>query len=161
LCHAHYQRWRTTGEVSPERPIEEAGRAWEARFWALVARSDQPGACWLWLGHINPNGYAQWQIAKTSKAELVHRIAYRLMYGEIDQTLQLDHLCKIRHCVNPDHLEQVTAKENNMRSTSPTAFNRLKTHCKYGHPFDVTNTLYRPNGGRACRLCKKLRRRRR
>jgi len=149
-----------TGDPSPDRPIQHPGQAWETRFWALVARSDVPGACWLWLGHINPNGYAQWKIEKTSKAELVHRIAYRLMHGEIDNTLQLDHLCKIRHCVNPDHLEQVTAKENNARSTSPTARNRLKTHCKHGHAFDEANTHIRPNGGRSCRICKNLRRRR-
>lgn len=84
-----------------------------------------------------------------------HRVAYMLFRGAIPEGKQLDHLCRTRHCVNPDHLEAVTVKENLLRGESWSGVNHRKTHCKQGHEFSVENTAIRSGGGRTCRTCKR------
>ncbi|WP_063750263.1 HNH endonuclease signature motif containing protein [Kitasatospora cheerisanensis] len=113
-------------------------------------RTDRTGDCWLWKGHKNAEGYA-WTHA-AGHHRLVHRFSYEALVGPIPVGFQIDHLCKVRHCVNPAHLEAVTPKVNVQRSTSA---NRRKTHCPQGHPYDEANT-YRPPGrtARACRACR-------
>jgi hypothetical protein len=70
--------------------------------------------------------------------------------------MTLDHICKIRNCVNPDHLEICTAGENVMRGDSLQAWYAARTHCKNGHPFSGDNLFLRPGGrGRGCRACQK------
>jgi hypothetical protein len=82
-----------------------------------------------------------------------HRVLYRLVNGPIPIGAEIDHLCRNRSCVNPDHLEAVSHRENLMRSPiAPAAINARKTHCKYGHEFTQTNT-YVSSGRRRCRLC--------
>lgn len=91
-----------------------------------------------------------------------HRLSYELHKGEIPEGLEIDHLCRNRWCVNPDHLEAVTRRENIMRGDGPKKLGELnskKTHCKHGHPFDKENTRYRPTGGRSCRICNRERQR--
>ena len=82
------------------------------RFWSYVDRTG-PGGCWIWTGTLEPSGYARFRDNYTRTG--VHRYAYELLVGQIPDGLQLDHLCKVRHCVNPDHLEQVTGAENTRR----------------------------------------------
>jgi hypothetical protein len=77
---------------------------------------------------------------------------YELLHGPIPDGLHLDHLCKNRPCYNPNHLEPVTPRENLLRGNTLAAKLSKQTHCKNGHPFDVENTILRPNG-RACREC--------
>ena len=86
--------------------------------------------------------------------ETAHRVAYRLEVGPIPRGLVLDHLCRVRNCVRPDHLEPVTRGENVLRGETIPAANRAKTACKDGHDFDEENTYIAPNGHRGCRKCR-------
>jgi hypothetical protein len=112
-----------------------------------------PGECWLWTGN-QTHGYGS--IRVEGHHLRVHRVVYEAMRGPIPEGLTIDHLCRVRNCVNPAHLEPVTAVENVMRGETITGINARKTHCVHGHPFDAENTRIRPDGSRACRECKRL-----
>ena len=120
------------------------------RFWQKVQKTD---GCWLWQGHLQTNGYAQITIKK--KRFYVHRLAYQWTKGRISEELELDHLCRNPACVNPKHLEMVTHQEN-IRRGLVGQYQRDKTHCPKGHPYNEENT-YRHNGARSCKACGKLR----
>jgi hypothetical protein len=113
------------------------------RFWEKVEKTP---TCWIWTASRDPAGYGRFEGAYP------HRFAYQLLVGPIPAGLDLDHACRVRHCVNPSHLEPVTHRVNVLRGISPMAINARKVICKRGHPFDETNT--RRNGTRrACRKC--------
>jgi len=120
----------------------------EDRFWDKVRRGDK---CWLWVGARSSTGYGQ--IAAAGRLVYAHRFAYELLVGDIPETLQIDHLCRNRACVNPDHMEAVTQRVNILRGESTAARNAAKTHCRRGHPFDEANTIHLSRGGRQCRTC--------
>ncbi len=82
-----------------------------------------------------------------------HRWIYQYMVGEIPEGWTIDHLCRNTSCVNPDHLEAVTHKENVLRGFGPTALNARKTHCKNGHLLDGDNLKVEDYGSRRCKLC--------
>jgi HNH endonuclease len=90
-----------------------------------------PSGCWIWTGLKNRLGYGRVQY--DGKIRRAPRLIYQLMVGPIAPGLQIDHLCRRPACVNPAHLEPVTARENTMRSTAFTATNAKKTHCIRGH----------------------------
>lgn len=152
----HYDRWRKTGRL--DLPTVED------RFWAKVDKAsdvipaDRPdlGLCWLWTAYAMDNGYGKFTFGgrHNAKCVLAHRFAYESQVGPIGADLQLDHLCRIRNCVRPSHLEPVTPVVNNFRSLSPTSANAHKTHCVRGHPFDEVNTRITVDGWRACRQCR-------
>lgn len=75
---------------------------------------DQTTGCWLFIGGQTGDGYGRFSV--NGRLEVPHRTAYEMFVGEIPAGLQLDHLCRTRHCVNPDHLEPVTPSENIRRS---------------------------------------------
>lgn len=119
------------------------------RFWSRI---DTRGPCWLFWGRRAKNGYGLfWDGLKTV---LAHRWAYAHRPDgtlvDIPRGLTLDHLCGVKACVNPSHLEPVTNLENNRRAT------RGKTHCKHGHEFTPENT-YQWRGSRICRTCSQAR----
>lgn len=111
--------------------------------------------CWIWLGAVNCWGYGQLNM-RGRGTSLVHRILYEQKYGPIPAGLECDHLCRVRCCVNPDHIEPVTKRVNMERGNSPSMRQARQTHCKNGHPFDQENTLlYRTKWGfgRKCKIC--------
>lgn len=109
------------------------------------------GPCWVWMRKLHHGGYAHAPDAEGRTAQ-VHRLVYRELVGPIPDGLQLDHLCRVRHCCRPSHLEPVTQAVNLLRGEGVCAKNARKTHCKRGHPFDVVNTIITKNG-RTCRTC--------
>ena len=117
------------------------------RFWSLI---DATGDCWLWLGHKDKDGYAASARRKPSR---VHRWMYQNLVDVQLGSLQLDHLCRVRHCVNPDHLEPVVARVNTMRGYGPAGINARKGHCSKGHAYTEDNTYNTSDGKRNCRSC--------
>lgn len=136
------------------------------RFWSKV--SVHESGCWLWTAALTmpgmggAGGYGRIRLNDrgTSHA-LAHRFSYERLVGAVPDGLQLDHLCRVRRCVNPTHLEPVTPRENTMRSSSFIPDNAAKTHCDSGHAFDRKNTHVDSKGHRVCRTCNRLNARRR
>jgi hypothetical protein len=123
---------------------------------------DDATGCWNWTGALTDGGYGKVKIdRRTLRA---HRAIYELLVEAVPRHLEMDHLCRNRRCVNPDHLEPVTRSENVLRGLSPLMIgelNRSRETCLHGHPFDEANTYVNKNTGwRACRTCKKAGRRR-
>lgn len=124
----------------------------EVRFNRSYEVNEETG-CWEWRSTILRTGYPQIGAGGAGcKTLLAHRVAYELFVGPIPEGLTIDHLCRVRHCVNPAHLEAVTLRENVLRGDTPAAKNSMKTHCINGHPFNEVNT-YMNGRSRACRAC--------
>lgn len=127
----------------------------DVRFWRYVEKTD---TCWLWRGAIEPGhrGYGRMNIEGRSR--VAHRVGYELLVGPIPEGLQLDHLCRVRRCVNPEHLEPVTPRENLLRGKTLAAANAAKTHCPVGHAYTPENTIF--DAKRRIRSCRECSRRR-
>ena len=109
-------------------------------FWRQVNKS---GRCWNWTGRQDDDGYG------TFGAGGAHRYSYELLVGPVPTGLELDHLCRVRSCVNPNHLEPVTHAENMRRySDSVTACRRA------GHPYDEKNTYFRTTATSRTKFCR-------
>lgn len=106
--------------------------------------------CWDWIA---AKSYGYGCIGLGYKTYRVHRLLYAMTRGAPDPNLECDHLCRNRGCVNPEHIEMVTHRENILRGKAPQAENAKKTHCPSGHPYDDKNTIRRRRGGRDCRIC--------
>lgn len=118
------------------------------RFWTKV--SQDPSGCWLWTATLNPDGYGRIRLRR-DWAPLAHRALWETCVGPLEKPLELDHTCRVRHCVNPAHLDAVSHTENVRRGNGGSNW-AAKTHCPQGHPYDEQNTrLYR--GSRTCRTC--------
>ena len=155
-CHAHYTRWRKYGDVTYDGRKARA-RSEADRFWEKVDKSTD---CWIWTGKKGPSGYGSFW-GSDGRDIRAHRWTYESVHGAIPGELQIDHRCRNRACVRPDHLEAVTPQINTHRSAAPTAVNVTKKRCPQGHLYDEINT-YRvpisksaPHGGRACRICRR------
>lgn len=111
--------------------------------------------CWEWTAVRNAPGYGV--IHRLDKgSRLAHRILYEMLIGPIPDGLELDHLCRNRGCVRPDHLEPVTRLQNVRRGDGPRLLkerNASKTHCPQGHPYAEQERYRRPNGERRCGAC--------
>lgn len=133
----------------------------EERFWRYVSPEPNSG-CWLWVGSLNKGGYGQLGVKKgqfgaaTKRPKVAHIIAWELYRGPIPDGFQLDHLCRVRSCVNPDHLEPVICRTNLARGMGFVGQNLRKTHCPQGHEYTKENTYLTRRGERNCRACRKL-----
>jgi hypothetical protein len=130
-----------------------ASERWQDKY-----EHDRATGCWNWTGKINAYGYgvislSRREIGERIRSRVAHRVVYETVVGPIPEGLDLDHLCRNRRCVRPDHLEPVTRKENLRRGSSEHSGG--KTHCKYGHEFTPENTIiHKHTGYRACRTCR-------
>lgn len=159
MCPAHYQRFRKYGDAHATRPILVRGQG----PWSRVDRRG-PDECWPWIGTVSSAGYGSF-----SGGQPAHRVVYEEAVGPIPPGMELDHLCHSadllcaggsvclhRRCVNPSHMEVVTADENQRRRLDSAPLRRAPVdHCVNGHPYDEANTYFRPDrpGGRSCRAC--------
>lgn len=138
--------------------MNHLGRTKEERFWEKVEingpvpeYAPDLGPCWIWTATKMPDGYGLFHLV--DRMYCSHRVAYEMLVGPISDGMVVDHLCRVRLCVNPSHLEVVTAAENTRRGIR---WNLLKTHCKHGHEFNEENTYHPPSEPhkRKCRTCK-------
>jgi len=121
------------------------------RFWKHI-QIDNASGCWIWNGTIR-NGYGRVHYKKGFKT--AHRVVYEKLIGTIPEGMTLDHLCRNRSCVKPNHLEVTDMRTNVLRGFGATAINARKTKCKRGHLLRGKNVYWLPNGGgRACRKCR-------
>lgn len=111
---------------------------------------------------LGVNGCWEWQLQlvgrygrfkRSGQSICAHRFCYELFKGKIPAGMKLDHLCKNTACLNPDHLEVVTSRENTLRGSGPTAQNARKTHCSRGHELNEKNTYRGYRNKRYCRIC--------
>ena len=109
--------------------------------------------CWEWIGCKSSKRYGCFSLNR--QRVYAHCFAYYRANHTIDPSLDVDHECNNKVCVNPEHLKQKTRKENVLRGESIPATNARKTHCIRGHKFTKANTYIRKNGGRTCMKCLK------
>lgn len=144
LCHMHYKAAHRRQTLPPRierNPI--------AAFWDRVEKTD---TCWWWRGGISMYGYGQFQPAR-SKNLRAHKFAWEMEHGPTPDDMVLDHLCRNRACVRPEHLEPVTPRTNTLRGIGPAAINSRKTACVNGHRFTPENTRVDAQGNRSCWMC--------
>lgn len=142
----------TLGELLPQMEAQATRMSVKADLVAYVRDriAVDASGCWLWTGAIDRHGYGLVRLG--GKSRLAHRVVYEAV-GSIPTGRDLDHLCRVRACVNPAHLEPVTRAENLRRSPLVGKRKRLKTHCKHGHPMADPNLYVDPSGERHCRAC--------
>jgi hypothetical protein len=145
-CLPHYARWRRNGDPGIAEVVHVSG----SDFWENVVKGD---GCWEWVGPKNDSGYGVTFARRIGRREQAHRVAWELQRGPIPDGLQIDHLCRNRACVNPDHLEPVTQRENLIRGMGTPGLRYRATHCVNGHLFDEANTYITKWGTRNCRAC--------
>lgn len=129
------------------------------RLFNKVIKTDD---CWLWTGSKNRWGYGNISVRENGKEKVyaVHRLVLQLEEIIIPENMVVDHLCRVRNCVNPKHLEIVTQRENILRSLQfrpkhINNYNSRKTMCKYGHLYTEDNIYICPKGKRECKICRK------
>jgi len=154
LCTSESELMRLTKSCSrqqKERPNSKMTKhnlSIEERFWPHVEKTK---SCWNWKAGLDSHGYGFIKLNKVNAK--AYRVAYELVKGPIPEGKQIDHLCRNRKCVNPDHLEPVTRRENILRGEGVSAINARKTHCSRGHEYTEENT-YLYKGQRRFRVCK-------
>lgn len=122
------------------------------RFWLKIQTG--PGGCWLWQAAINEFGYGTYA---HPISQLAHRVSYSVLVAPIPAGFDVDHLCMVRNCVNPEHLRAVTHRENILapHCRGSSAVRLRRTHCPYGHELKGANVpgAEKRKGHRKCRAC--------
>lgn len=127
---------------------------WARRFPDALPQFVAPRPdCIIWIGALNQKGYGSSNL-RGDRSGGVHRMVYEEFVGLVPEGMLIDHLCRVRSCINPDHLEPVTPAENTRRGLT----NATKTSCKNEHEFTDENTYIGPDGQRSCRQCARDRR---
>jgi hypothetical protein len=170
IAKRHYQQG-TCDACLPLRDLDPEARI-HAQFFARVNK-DGPvseycpdlGPCWIWTGSIvRQDGYGR--LTFDGRTQTAQRASCRVHGIDVPEGMQVDHLCRVHLCVNPDHFDIVTAQENVLRGIGPTASNAVKTHCIRGHEYTPENTIYQKRCGkgnppgrfnRVCRKCQSIR----
>ena len=121
-------------------------------IWDRIEKVTESG-CWIWTGEITSDGYGRFRLRQ--KYISVHRFVYEFLKGPIPVDLVPDHLCRVRCCCNPDHIELVTGRENTLRGETIAGGFAKRTHCNKGHEFTPENTIMRGDwpSARRCRTC--------
>lgn len=140
LCGPHYKRAMRSGELPPKLNVEQERRR---RFWANVNKTD---SCWDWVGYVTRHGYGNFGHGIAGLTMRAHKLAWEWENGPVPEGLVLDHLCRNRKCVRPEHLEPATPRINALRGIGPTALNSRKSKCKKGHALSEN---------RECRVCRR------
>lgn len=125
------------------------------RFEAKLERVTESG-CWIWLGYLNPKGYGRFRVSSKRFMQYAHRVSYEHFRAPIPPDMVMDHLCRVPSCVNPDHLEAVTPRENTMRSPVAVCAVRSRSAlCQRGHALVpwAPNTYFGRRGYRKCPVC--------
>jgi hypothetical protein len=144
FCVNHYAKWQRNGTPDGNPRISNRSLSLAARLERRSERDPVTG-CWLWQGTRHGGyGYIQYK----GRRQLVHRASYKVHVGPIPNGLEIDHLCGVRRCLNPEHLEPVTHAENQRRKAE------TKTHCVHGHEYTGDNVGV-TNGSRYCRACRR------
>lgn len=144
-CNAHYKRQLRWGDPLGGR----RARTFAESFEIHVVRGD---GCWEWNGSKYITGYTK--ITSGRKQALGHRWAFEHYRGPIPDGMVIDHLCRNRGCVNPDHMEVVTNEENLRRGAGYAIQNGMRSACINGHEYTPENTYVEPNGVKIrCRAC--------
>jgi hypothetical protein len=156
-CYRHYLRWwkenRGTDAVHP------GGSNYHRRDPLTLIDTEGPGGCWLWTGSIGSAGYGR--IVIDTKRYQAHRLIYELLVEPIPDGLEIDHLCRVRNCVNPDHLEPVTQIENLRRARrfhyGGDGGDSDPNKCVRGHRLEGDNVYRRPSrpNSRECMACRR------
>jgi hypothetical protein len=125
----------------------------------FMAKVEVTGGCWLWTagqtGRDAKRGRGYGMFYFGNQRMLAHRWAWAHWRGEIPEGMQIDHLCKVKRCVNPDHLEVVTPAENMARQAATVPFQLRATHCPNGHAYEPDNAYVWGHTVR-CRECRRL-----
>jgi hypothetical protein len=124
----------------------------------FLSKIDASGDCWIWTGARNTDGYGIFGfrdpgVRNGVRHQVAHRSAWEILVGPIPDGLVIDHLCRTPACVNPDHIEPVTQRTNNLRGYSRASMNAKKTVCVRGHALTPDNLLRKAGRIRQCREC--------
>lgn len=146
LCHSHYEGNRRGRAFLFLNVVDERTPA--ERFWSQVTKTD---TCWLWTGRTTDDDYGVlWWDGRGMVG--AHRVSIALTTGAMPPAgMEPDHLCRVRNCVRPEHLEVVPKRENVLRSDCPPALNARKTTCPQNHPYDTVDS----QGRRRCLTCQR------
>lgn len=142
------------------RDLIFSNEIYRERMRAALLRNTSPepnSGCWLWMGGVGPTGYGYMTGGKKHHHIAVHIASYELFKGRVPAGMEIDHKCRVRCCVNPDHLQTLTHADNVRRGIDVgghvSRVQKAKTHCPYGHPYSGDNLAISKYGSRQCREC--------
>jgi hypothetical protein len=142
--------------MDPEKLLQRTIARFHSRYEVRDAGYETP--CWIWTWRLNKAGYGLFGITRMGfrTEAFAHRAAHMLFVGQIPEGFEIDHKCRNRACVRPEHLQLLTHRDNILVGHTFAAVNYSKTHCPQGHEYTPENT-YTYRRMRQCRTCRKVR----